>query len=124
MFLRPSHADELDDAVGGVVPETPVGFDQRDDAVVAGERRPRRHEADERGIILFVLVFFVDSPKIVVAAVGVDQPRRVEAVAAHHAADGVGEQALDVFFAVGTVEGDLLVGDFGRAVRPGGRRPQ
>ena len=49
-----------------------------------------------------------------VAAVGVDQPRLVEAVAAHHAADGVGDQPLDVFFPVGTVERDLVVGDFGR----------
>ena len=35
-----------------------------------------------------------------VARVGVDQARLVEAVAAHHAADGVGNQALAVFFAV------------------------
>ena len=52
--------------------------------------------------------------KALVAAVGVDKPRFVEAVATHHAADGVGEQPLDVFFTVGTIEGDLVVGNFGR----------
>jgi hypothetical protein len=44
-----------------------------------------------------------------VARVGVDQAGLVEAVAAHHAADGVGDQALAVFFAVGAGQGDLFV---------------
>ncbi|MNF91116.1 hypothetical protein D3C84_737090 [compost metagenome] len=66
---------------------------------------------------------------------GVDQPRFVEAVAAHHAADGVGDQLLHRVFtktrpqlvfgelaavAVGGVhrEGDLLNGDvWGEFVR-------
>jgi hypothetical protein len=34
VFLRPRHADELHDAVRGVVPNSPIGFEQRDDAVV------------------------------------------------------------------------------------------
>ena len=97
VFLRPRHADELHDAVGGVVPDAPIGFEQRDDAVVVGPE----------GLVLAGV-------EALVAAVGVDQPRLVEAVAAHHAADGVGEQPLDVFFTVGAVEGDLVVGDFGR----------
>ena len=75
---------------------TPIGFEQRDDAVVVGGE----------GLVLAGV-------EALVAAVGVDQPRLVEAVAAHHAADGVGEQPLDVFFTVGAVEGDLVVGDFG-----------
>ena len=50
-----------------------------------------------------------------VAAVGVDQPRLVKAVPAHHAADGVGDQPFDVFFTVGAVEGDLVVGHFGES---------
>ena len=37
-----------------------------------------------------------------VARVGIDQAGLVEAVAAHHATNGVGDQALAVFFAVGT----------------------
>jgi hypothetical protein len=45
--------------------------------------------------------------------VGIDQAGLVEAVAAHHAADGVGDQALAVFFAVGAGQGDLGFGDFG-----------
>ena len=44
---------------------------------------------------------------------GIDQAGFVEAVAAHHAADGVGKQALAVLFAVGAGEGDLIFGDFG-----------
>ena len=36
VFLRPRHADELHEAVGGVVPDAPIGFEQRDDAVVVG----------------------------------------------------------------------------------------
>ena len=97
VFLRPRHADELHDAVGGVVTDAPIGFEQRDDAVVVGPE----------GLVLAGI-------EALVAAVGVDQPRLVEAVAAHHAADGVGEQPLDVLFTVGAVEGDLVVGDFRR----------
>ena len=96
MLLGPGHAEELDEAVGGVVGE-PVGLRDRDDAVRVGGEGPvlAGVEAD-------------------VAAVGVDEPRLVEAVAAHRAADGVGDQPLDVLFTVGAVEGDLVVGDFGR----------
>ena len=49
-----------------------------------------------------------------IAALGIDQSRLVEAVPAHHAADGVGDQPLDVLCTVRAVEGDLLVRDFGR----------
>jgi len=49
-----------------------------------------------------------------VAAVGIDQPRLVETVSAHHAADGVGEQPFDVFFTDRAIERDLLVRYFGR----------
>ena len=83
----------------------PVGFHDRDDAVrVGGE-----------GLVLAGV-------EADVAAVGVDQPRLVEAVAAHHAADGVGEQPLDVLFPVGAVEGDLVVGNFGGKFALEGRR--
>ena len=75
----------------------PIGFDERDDAVVVGGE----------GLVLAGV-------EALVAAVGIDQPRLVEAVAAHHAADGVGDQPLDVLFPVGAVERDLVVGDFGR----------
>ena len=94
---RPRHAEELDEAVGGVVGE-PVGLHERDDAVrVGGEGlctgwgRSRRCRRGRRSA------------------------RLVEAVAAHRAADGVGDQPLDVLFPVGPVEGDLVVGDFGES---------
>ena len=44
---------------------------------------------------------------------GVDQSRLIKAVAAHHAADGVGKQTLDVLLAVWLIERDLVIGDFG-----------
>ena len=103
VFLRPCHADELHDAVGGVVPDAPIGFEQRNDAVVVGAK----------GLVLAGIEAHV-------AAVGVDQPWLVEAVAAHHAADGVGEQPLDVLFTVGAVECDLVVGNFGVKVHLAG----
>jgi hypothetical protein len=97
VFLRPRHADELHDAVGGVVPDAPIGFKQRDDAVVVG---PESH--------------VLAGVEALVAAVGVDQARLIEAVATHHAADGIGEQPLDVLASVGAVQRDLFVGDFRR----------
>jgi hypothetical protein len=96
VFLRLCHADELHDAVGGVIPDAPLGFKQRDDAVVIGPKGP--------------VLAGVES---LVAAVGVDQARFVEAVAAHHAANGVGKQPLDVLLPVGPVERDLVIRDFG-----------
>ena len=96
VLLRPGHADELDEAVGGVVGE-PVGLHDRE------------MPSWSAGKVLYWL-----GSKPDVAAVGVDQARFVEAVAAHHAADGVGDQPLDVFFAVGAVERDLVIWDFGR----------
>jgi len=83
VFLRPCRADKLDDAVGGVVPDAPIGFEQRDDAVVVGPE----------GLVLAGI-------EALIAAMGVDQPRLVKTVAADGAADGVGEQPLDVFFPV------------------------
>jgi hypothetical protein len=71
------------------------GFEQRHDAVFI-----RPEGLVQAGV------------EALVAAAGVDQAWLVEAVAAHHAADGVGEQSLDVFFPVGPVERDLVVGDF------------
>src|SRR5215510_7054193 len=97
VFPGPNHTDKLHDPVGGVVPDAPIRSEQRDDAVVIGLE----------GLVLAGV-------ETLVAAMGVDQPRLVEAVPAHHAADGVGEQPLDVFFPVGPIEGDLLIGDFGR----------
>ena len=95
VLLRPGHADELHEPVGGVIGE-PVGLHKRDDAV----------RVSREGLVLARIEAFV-------AAVSVDQSWLVEAVAAHHAADGVGDQAFDVFFTVGAVEGDLVVGNFG-----------
>ena len=98
--------------MGGIVVE-PVGVGERDDAVVVGR---------EGGVAAGV--------EALVAAVGVDEARLVQAVAAHHAADGVGDQLLHgvlaeagplllfgelAAVAVGGVhrEGDLLDGDVG-----------
>ena len=72
----PGYRDELDDPMTHVVVE-PLGVGERDDAVVVGR---------EGGVLAVV--------EALVAAVGVDEARRVEAVAAHHAADGVGDQLL------------------------------
>ena len=100
------------EAVGGIVVE-PLGVGERDDAVVVGR---------EGGVAAGV--------EALVAAVGVDEARLVQAVAAHHAADGVGDQLLHgvlaeagplllfgelAAVAVGGVhrEGDLLDGDVG-----------
>src|SRR5271157_296736 len=95
VLLRPSYANELDEAVGGVAGE-PGSLGDRDDAVwVGGE-----------GLVLTRV-------KAQVAAVSVDQSRLIEAVAAHRATDGVGEQPFDVFFAVRAVEGDLVVENLG-----------
>lgn len=44
---------------------------------------------------------------------GVDQARGVEGVAAHHAADGVGDEGADVAIEFCAADGDLVVGDFG-----------
>ncbi len=59
------------------------------------------------------MLLVVNLPKLLIPAVGIDQPRLIEAVPAHHAADGVGDQAFDVFFAVGASKRDLLVGNVG-----------
>lgn len=96
----------------------PIGFEERDDAVgVRGKGWPRktRNTRKVSVIVPFVsFVFFVvNVPEVLVAAVGVDQPRLVEAVAAHQAGEGVGDQSLDVLCAVGPVERDLVVGDGG-----------
>ena len=74
----------------------------------------------------FVVFLVVDFPKFVVSAVGVDKARLVEAVAAHHAADGVGDKFLDgigqeqrfqlffAFVAAVAVVGVAGKGDFGK----------
>ena len=91
----------------------PLVVEQGQDAVVVGR---------EGGVLAGV--------EALVPAVGVDEARRVQAVAAHHAADGVGDQLLHgvlaeagplllfgelAAVAVGGVhrEGDLLDGDVG-----------
>jgi hypothetical protein len=91
----PDSAQEFPDAAAGIVGE-PEFVGDGDDAVgICGESGvAARLEAD-------------------VARVGIDQAGLVEAVAAHHAADGVGDQALAVFFAVGAGQGDLGFGNFG-----------
>ena len=91
----PGHADELDQPVAGVIGE-PVGLHHGDDAIVVSRE----------GWILAGI-------EALVAAMRVNQTRSVEAVATHHAANGVGDEAFDVFFTVRTVKGDLVVGDFG-----------
>jgi hypothetical protein len=89
VLFRPGHPDELDQPVAGVIGE-PVGLQHRDDAVVVCREC----------LILAGIEAFV-------AAVSVDQAGLVEAVAAHHAADGVGDEAFEVFFTVRTVERNL-----------------
>ena len=74
--LVPGHAHKLDQAVGGIVVK-PLGIGEREQAVVVG---------GEGGVAAWIEAH--------VAAVGVDQARLVQAVAAHHAADGVGDQLL------------------------------
>ena len=76
MALVPGHAHKLDQAVGGIVVK-PLGIGEREQAVVVG---------GEGGVAAWIEAH--------VAAVGVDQARLVQAVAAHHAADGVGDQLL------------------------------
>ena len=44
---------------------------------------------------------------------GVDESGGVEGVAAHHAADGVGDEGADVSVEICAADGDLVVGDFG-----------
>jgi len=48
-----------------------------------------------------------------ITSAGVNKARLVEAVAAHHATEGVGDETLHVLAAVGAVERNLLVGNFG-----------
>src|SRR5712691_2569345 len=118
VLLGPGHAAELDQPVAGVIGE-PVGLHHGDDTVGSGrEHGPRKTRIIRKnsGLIFFVpFVFFVvQVPESVVAAVSVDQAGLVEAVAAHHAADGVGKEAFGVFFAVRAIKGDLVIGNFGR----------
>ena len=48
-----------------------------------------------------------------VAGVGEDEAGVVERIAAHHAADGIGEEGGHVSAGISTGEGDLLLGHFG-----------
>jgi hypothetical protein len=91
-FLRPCYPDEINDLVGGVVSDAPVRFKQRDDAVVVG--------------LEDVVLAEVETSMVTIS---VDQPRLVEAVPSHHAADGVGEQPLDVVFMVGAIQRNLVI---------------
>ena len=112
MSRIPGHRDELDEAMGGIIVK-PIGVGERDDAVWVGR---------ERGVAACVEAH--------VTAVGVDEARCVQTVAAHHAANSVGDQLCHSVLAeagplllfgelaavaVGGVhrEGDLLDGDIG-----------
>ena len=90
----PDGAQEFADAAGCIVGK-PEFFGDGDDSVgICGEGR------------------VVGRLETYVTCVGIDQAKLVEAVAPHHAADGVGDQALAVFFAIGTGQGDLGLWDF------------
>ncbi len=95
VLLRPSRSDELLQAIGGGILE-PWGLCDREDAVLVSRE--------------FAVLSGIESLAV---ALGVDQPRPVKAVSAHHAADGVGNQPLDVFLTVRAVQGNLFFGDFG-----------
>ena len=110
--LIPGHRDELHEAMGGIIFK-PIGVGEWNDAVWVGR---------ERGVAAGV--------EAGTSAVGVDEARRVQTVAAHHAADGVRDQllhgvrpeAIPLFLfgeitaiAIGRIrrESDLLDGDVG-----------
>src|ERR1700677_681095 len=97
MFLRPCPSDELNDAFSGVVPDAPIAFEKRNDAVVAGPE-------------CLVLTGF----EALIAAVRVNQPLFVDAIAAHDASNCVGKDSLCVFFLARPIECYLLVGNIGR----------
>jgi alanine dehydrogenase len=94
VLFWPGHADEFDQPVAGVIGE-PVGLRNRDDPILVSRE-----------------CLVLAAAEVFVATVSVDQAGLVEAIAAHHAADGVGEEASGVFFAVRTVERDLFSRDF------------
>jgi hypothetical protein len=74
MLSGPSHADEFSDAPCRIILKAPIELSKRQDAVgVSGESR---------------VLAEVES---VVAAVGIDQPRLIEAEPTHHVTDGVGQ---------------------------------
>ena len=75
MRLAEGHAQELAEAVGDVVGE-PVAVEHGDDVVLVRHEGRVRHAGEVVGQRL--------------ALIGEDQARRVEAVAAEHAAHGVG----------------------------------
>src|SRR5665213_2461432 len=95
VLLRPRYTDELHESISGIVPDAPIDFEDRDDAIVVSWE----------GRILAGV-------ELLIATVGVDESRGVEAVTTHHAADGVREQSLDVFFTVRPVKHDLISRDF------------
>ena len=59
------------------------------------------------------LAHFLQKLRQGVAGVGEDQPGMVEAVAAHHAADGIGKEGGHVFPDISAREGDLVFWYFG-----------
>ena len=83
MVLAEGHAEEQAEAFGDVVGE-PVGVEHGDDVVLV------RHEGGVRHAGEVILQPF--------ALIGEDQARRVEAVAAEHAAHGVGEEVSNYVF--------------------------
>ena len=78
------------------------------------KRSVEHHNLDMRNdsVIICRELLVLARIEALVAAVGVDQPLFVEAVAAHHAANGVRKEPFDVFFAIRAIERDLVVGDF------------
>ena len=68
MFLRPRHANEFHDAVGGVVSDSPIAFEERDDAVIVGSGAATLLTNDPR----FVMV----KPSLIYIVVGIVMLKR------------------------------------------------
>ena len=93
VFLRPHHTDEFHNAVGGIVPNSPVSFKKWYDTVV----------------IRFEGFLGLAGIKALIGTIGINQAGPVQAEAAHGATDGIGDQPFDVFSQVGPVERDLVI---------------
>ena len=95
-------AEELAGAGHDVVLE-PLAIEHGDDAVLVGGE----------GEFVLRLSHLVQKLTQRVAGVGEDEAGVVEGIAAHHAADGIGEEGGHVAAGLGAGEGDLLLGHFG-----------
>lgn len=86
--------------------------------------RDKRHEPTDNIIIeIFIVAYWEDGILIrherrILAAIpcapGIGKPRRIEGVAAKHAADGVGDQAPNIAWEIGSPHSHILVLDLGR----------